>query len=167
MIYNAGMSTRIARLELRTGDSALSPDALDCEQQAALRDLLAGSHFRPLNDNDGPYDVSLAVADARLVVAVRNARAQDLSTLVLSLRPYRRIIDDYFLMIRSFEDARRGATPPCKLEAIDMGRRSLHNEGAELLSARLRDKIEIDFETARRLFTLICALHRDQIRTLG
>ena len=160
------MDCRIARLELRHGDTPLSPDALACEQRAALHDLLAASHFKPLNDNTGPYDVTLAVADARLVVAIRNAAQADLSTLVLSLKPYRRVIDDYFLMIRSFEDARRTAAP-CKLEAIDMGRRGLHNEGAELLVNRLADKVEIDFETARRLFTLICALHRDQIRTLG
>ncbi|MBU0800394.1 MAG: UPF0262 family protein, partial [Alphaproteobacteria bacterium] len=81
-------------------------------------------------------------------------------------RPYRKVIDDYFLMIRSFEEARHTASP-AKLEAIDMGRRGLHNEGAELLVSRFADKVEIDFETARRLFTLICALHRDQIRTMG
>lgn len=160
------MDSRIAHLDLIHGEHPLDPGTLACEQQAALRDLLTLSHFKPLNDNNGPYAVSLAVADARLVVGIRNAAAQDLSTLVLSLKPYRRVIDDYFLMIRSFEEARHTAAP-CKLEAIDMGRRGLHNEGAELLITRLADKVEIDHETARRLFTLICALHRDQIRTLG
>ncbi|MBU0858617.1 MAG: UPF0262 family protein [Alphaproteobacteria bacterium] len=160
------MDPRIAQLELHHNDQPLSVDRLACEQQAALRDLLTLSHFRPLNDNGGPYAVKLAVADARLVVAIRNAKEEDLSTLVLSLRPYRKVIDDYFLMIRSFEEARHTASP-AKLEAIDMGRRGLHNEGAELLVSRFADKVEIDFETARRLFTLICALHRDQIRTMG
>lgn len=160
------MAHRIAQLELLLNDRPLPPERLACEQQAALRALLDGSHFRPLNDDHGPYAVRMGVMDARLVLATRNARAQDLSTLVMSLRPYRRVIDDYFLMIRSFETARATASP-AKLEAIDMGRRGLHNEGADLLTNRLRDKIEVDFETARRLFTLLCALHRDQIGTLG
>lgn len=154
------MSSHITTLELQRGDYILPPAQLGCEQQAALRDLLAHGYFRPLNDNHGPYGLRLSVVETRLVFAIRNALAQDLSTLVLSLSPYRRIISDYFLMIRSFEEARHSATP-AKLEAIDMGRRGLHNEGADLLIARLGDKVEIDFETGRRLFTLICALHKD------
>lgn len=164
--FKEAMEHRIAQLQLFGPHSPLSPDSLACEQQAALRDLLADSHYRPLNDNHGPYDLKLSIADGRLVVAARNAAGQDLSTLVLSLRPYKRVIEDYFMMIHSFEAARHEGNKS-KLEAIDMGRRGLHNEGADLLMARLADKVEIDHETARRLFTLICALHKDHVRLVG
>jgi uncharacterized protein (UPF0262 family) len=160
------MDSDIAQLELYGPHSPLAPDSLACEQQAALRDLLAQAHFRPVNDTHAPYDVRLSIADGRLVVAARNSRGADLSTLVLSLRPYKRVIEDYFLMIHSFEAARHEGNK-AKLEAIDMGRRGLHNEGAELLAGRLADKVEIDHETARRLFTLICALHKDHVRLVG
>lgn len=135
------------------------------EQELAINDLIRQSVFQPLNDNHAPYALRLSIEDGKLVIRMRNAQETDLSMLVLSLKPYRRLIQDYFLMLQSYEAARHHATRE-KLEAIDMGRRGLHNEGAELLIARLKNKIEIDFETARRLFTLICALHRNTIRLL-
>lgn len=139
---------------------AVLPDHMKREQQSALADLLHQSHFQPRNDNYGPYELSLSIEDARLVFRVKNAQAESLSALVLSLKPYRRLIQDYFLMLQSYEQARQHATRE-KLEAIDMARRALHNEGAELLISRLTEKIDLDFETARRLFTLICVLHRN------
>jgi uncharacterized protein (UPF0262 family) len=153
----------INKLQLREEHRLIAPNHLKREQQTALKDLLQNAHFQPLNDNDGPYDVTLSIEQGRLVIFVKNAQDKDLSTLVLSLRPYKSIIRDYFLMIESYEKARHNATRE-KLEAIDMGRRGLHNEGANLLMDRLKDKIELNFETARRFFTLICVLHADQVR---
>ena len=98
-----------------------------------------------------------------LVLRIRNTDGHDLPMLVLSLKPYRRVIEDYFLIIASYEEARRNGVLQ-KLETIDMARRGLHNEGAELLRERLADKIDMDFETARRFFTLICALHRNHVK---
>ena len=135
------------------------------EHQAALSDLLHNSHFQPRNDNNGPYALQLSIEDARLVLRMKNALAQELNTLVLSLKPYRRLIQDYFLMLQSYEQARQHATRE-KLEAIDMARRALHNEGAELLISRLEDKIDMDFETARRFFTLICVLHKENLQLM-
>jgi uncharacterized protein (UPF0262 family) len=119
-----------------------------------------------LNDNAGPYGVTLSIAEGRLVMQMKNAQKEETPALVLSLSPYRRLIQDYFLMIESYEKARLSATRE-KLEAIDMGRRGLHNEGAELFKSRLEGKIELDFETARKFFTLICALHRSHFKLVG
>jgi uncharacterized protein (UPF0262 family) len=160
------MNAAIKSITLLEDNNAICEDNLACEQLGALRDICTVSHFHPVNDEHGPYDVTMGLIDARLMIAIVNAEGEQLMTQYLSLRPYRKIIDDYFLMIKSFEAARLTANP-AKLEAIDMGRRGLHNEGAELLQERLHGKIDIDFETARKIFTLICALHRDHMRTLG
>ncbi|MGH1398912.1 MAG: UPF0262 family protein [Alphaproteobacteria bacterium] len=128
------------------------------DRQIALRDLRRNSVFQPLKDENGPYDISLSVEEGRLVFRITNAAGADLPMLVLSLKPYRRLIKDYFMIVRSYREAVNDGKPS-RIEAIDMGRRGLHNEGAELLQERLSDKIEMDFDTARRLFTLICVLH--------
>ena len=135
------------------------------EQETLLSELLQRNHFQPRNDNNGPYALQLSIEDARLILRIQNALNQDLSALVLSLKPYRRLIQDYFLMLQSYEQARQHATRE-KLESIDMARRALHNEGAELLIERLKDKIDIDFETARKLFTLICVLHKTDMQLM-
>ena len=135
------------------------------EQKTLLSELLQHNHFQPHNDNNGPYALQLSIEDARLVMRIQNAHNRDLNALVLSLKPYRRLIQDYFLMLQSYEQARQHATRE-KLESIDMARRALHNEGAELLIERLKDKIEIDFETARKLFTLICVLHKTNMQLI-
>ncbi len=158
-------NSRIIQLYLPEQEGQAVPDHMKREQQTALKDLMQNSHFQPLNDNAGPYEVNLSIEDNRMVLRMRNARAEDLSILVLSLKPYRRIIQDYFLMIESYEKARRESGKE-KLEAIDMGRRGLHDEGAHLLIERLKDKVDMDFETARRFFTLICVLHKNNIRML-
>lgn len=132
------------------------------EQETALNDLVKDSFFQPENDNAGPYDVTLAIEDHRLVIYLKNANDEDLSTLILSLKPYKRLIQDYFLMIQSYEHARHEGNRE-KLEAIDMGRRGVHNEGAELFMERLKNKINMDFETARKLFTLICVLNKKEV----
>lgn len=149
----------IASLTIMDGDSPLSVDRVTCDQRSAIESLHEG-RFQPLNDNNGPYALRLSVEESRLVFRMRNALDEDIQMLVLSGMPYRRLIHDYFLVLESHEAARRMAATRDRLEALDMARRSLHNEGAELLSSRLKDRISMDFETARRLFTLICVLYR-------
>ena len=131
---------------------------LDRDCDIALQDLQKDSLFKPISDANGPYNVNLSVQENRLVFRVTNKMGRDLPMLVLSPKPYYRIIKDYFLVVRSYEEAIKGANPS-RIEAIDMGRRGLHNEGAELLLERLGGKIEMDMNTARRIFTLICVLH--------
>ncbi len=149
------MASHIHKLSLP--DSA-SP-FMENERRAALDDLVHNSHFQPHNDNSGPYALALSIEENRLVLRLRNADGAEIPALVLSLTPYRRLIRDYFLIMDSYEAARHDSTRE-KLEAIDMARRAIHNEGAELLIARLQDKIDMDFDTARRLFTLVCVLHK-------
>lgn len=159
-------TSRIAALTLPGDmDGAVVPNHMKREQQSALSDLLRQSHFQPRNDNNGPYALHLSIEEARLVFRMKNALEQDLNILAVSLKPYRRVVEDYFLMLQSYEQVRQHATSD-KLEAIDMARRALHNEGAELLRSRLQDKIDIDFETARRLFTLICVLNKNAVRLI-
>jgi uncharacterized protein (UPF0262 family) len=132
------------------------------ERRIAIYDLLEGNHFAPQrvpgDGYAGPYRVRLRVEDGRLVIDVRRADDSPLETLVLGLARFRRPIRDYFAICDSYYQAVRQATPQ-QIETIDMARRGLHNGGAELLIERLRGKIEVDFDTARRLFTLICVLH--------
>jgi uncharacterized protein (UPF0262 family) len=132
------------------------------ERRIAIYDLLEGNRFVPqrvhADGYAGPYRVRLRVEDGRLVIDIRRADDSPLETLVLGLARFRRPIRDYFAICDSYYQAIRQATPQ-QIETIDMARRGLHNEGAELLTERLAGKIEIDFDTARRLFTLICVLH--------
>ena len=138
--------------------ASLAPAGPDVEQEreVAVADLLEANSFRPEGGDGGPYHLRLAREDNRLLLEVTGpayARAHG-----LSLTPFRGIIKDYFLVCDSYFDAVRNS--PQQIEALDMGRRGLHNEGSELLRERLAGKIELDLDTARRLFTLICALHR-------
>ncbi|GAA0459943.1 UPF0262 family protein [Sphingomonas molluscorum] len=132
------------------------------ERRIAIYDLLEGNRFAPqrvhADGYAGPYRVRLRVEDGRLAIDIRRADDTPLETLVLGLARFRRPIRDYFAICDSYYQALRQATPQ-QIETIDMARRGLHNEGAELLIERLAGKIEIDFDTARRLFTLICVLH--------
>lgn len=137
--------------------SSRSPD-IEHERQVAIFDLLEQNLFRPRGSNGGPYRLRLAIEDGRLVLDIQTEDSTPHGRIVLSMTPFRRIIKDYFLICESYYEAIRTATPS-QIEAIDMGRRALHNEGSQLLAERLESKIEIDFDTARRLFTLICALH--------
>ncbi len=156
----------IARINLAGIDENTLPPHLREEQRLALRNLVAASSFTPGGDTQGPYDVTLALDGTHLVLSMTNAQGKSLNTLALSFRPYKRLIRDYFLMLDSYEQARRHATRD-KLEAIDMGRRGVHNEGADLLRARLQGKIEMDHETARKFFTLLCVLHKNEVRLAG
>jgi uncharacterized protein (UPF0262 family) len=114
--------------------------------------------FALAGHNGGPYALTISLVDAKLVFQITDESGANVVTHILSLTPFRRILKDYFLICESYYAAIRTATPS-RIEAIDMGRRGLHNEGAQLLAERLKGKIDTDPDTARRLFTLITALH--------
>ncbi|HEY9550366.1 MAG TPA: UPF0262 family protein [Kiloniellaceae bacterium] len=149
---------RLIRVTL--DDSAVirrSPE-VEHERAVAIYDLLEENTFRPLGAYSGPYHLRLSVAETRLQLDILDETDRPLDTVVLPLTPFRRVIRDYFAVCETYYEAIKTASP-ARIEAIDMGRRGLHNEGSELLQERLGGKIEIDFVTARRLFTLICVLH--------
>lgn len=126
------------------------------ERQIAIFDLLEANRFVPDGAEQGPYDLHMGLMENRLVLDVTGPGYE--KRHILSLSPFRMLIKDYFMICESYYQAIRNATP-AQIEVLDMGRRGLHNEGSELLRARLAGKIETDLDTARRLFTLICALH--------
>lgn len=128
---------------------------MDEERRVAVRDLLAGNTFRP-GGRDGAFALKLSVADERLVFEVDEDGAP-VTRFTVSLRPLRRVIKDYFMICDSYYEALR-SSQPAQIETIDMGRRGVHNDGAEALGDQLEGEVETDFETARRLFTLVCAL---------
>ena len=131
---------------------------VDQEREIAIYDLLEENSFEPMGSPGGPYQLILGSEEGRLVFDIRLEDGAEHGRIMLSLTPFRRVIKDYFVVCESYFSAIRTA-PPSQIEALDMGRRGLHNEGSELLRERLKGKIEIDFDTARRLFTLICVLH--------
>jgi uncharacterized protein (UPF0262 family) len=131
---------------------------VDHEREVAILDLLDANSFALEDRDDGPYKLTLGIVEDRLVLSVGNGTADPLVTHVLSLSPFRRLIKDYFIVCDSYYAAIRSA-PPSRIQSIDMGRRALHDEGSRLLRERLKGKISVDHDTARRLFTLICALH--------
>jgi len=135
---------------------------IEQERRIAIFDLIEGNYFRPVRDYPdgyaGPYRIALSVEEGRLAIAIAREDGGPLETFILGLGRFRRPIKDYFAICDSYYQAIRQATAQ-QIETIDMARRGIHNEAAELLKERLEGKIEIDFETARRLFTLICVLH--------
>lgn len=128
------------------------------ERAVAIFDLLEDNFFKPLDDEGGPYELTLSVAEDRLNFKLVRASGEALDPIQISLRPFRKVIKDYFTVCESYFEAIRSASPS-RIEAIDMGRRGLHNEGSEILRERLAELVEVDHETARRLFTLLCVLH--------
>ena len=129
------------------------------EREVAIFDLLEENNFTlESNEHGGPYTLHLSLADNRLVFSVSDTDNNELQHVMLSLSPFRRIVKDYFLICDSYYQAIK-TQPASKIEAIDMGRRGLHDEGSKLLMERLKGKITVDIATARRLFTLLCALH--------
>ena len=131
---------------------------IDHERQVAIFDILEDNQFSLDDGPLGPYRLRLAIVEKRLVVDIFSKDRSPLTTFVLSLSPLSKLIKDYFLVCESYYEAIKTA-PPSRIEALDMGRRGLHDEGSRLLIERLKGKITTDFETARRLFTLICTLH--------
>ena len=130
------------------------------ERRVAVFDLLEDNVFRPIESEKGPYIVDISLEDStRLVMEVKRSTGTDIGRYTVSMSSFRRIVKDYFMICESYHNAIRTATS-AQIEAIDMGRRGLHNEGSRLLTDSLRNSIEMDFNTSRRIFTLICSLHR-------
>jgi uncharacterized protein (UPF0262 family) len=130
---------------------------IEHERAVAIYDLLEENRF-VLREHPGPYRLGISLADQRLVLDIRNDDNEPLVAHALSLTPLRKVVKDYFLICDSYHQAIRSGSPS-RIEAIDMARRSLHNEGSEILMERLNGKIETNLDTARRLFTLVCVLH--------
>lgn len=131
---------------------------VDHEREVAIYDLLDSNSFSLVGRDDGPYKLILATLNDRLVFNVLDQNDDPLVAHVLSFTPLKRIIRDYFIVCDSYYEAIKSA-PPSRIQAIDMGRRGLHDEGSKTLTERLDGKIKVDHDTARRLFTLICSLH--------
>ncbi|MBB3540286.1 MULTISPECIES: UPF0262 family protein [unclassified Rhizobium] len=134
-----------------------TPD-VEHERAVAIFDLVEENSFTPVGHSGGPYRLNISLVDSKLVFAITTENGGAVATHILSLTPFRRIVKDYFLICESYYEAIRSASPS-RIEAIDMGRRGIHNEGSQTLRDRLNGKIEIDFDTARRLFTLVCVLY--------
>ncbi len=149
---------RLANLTLDDDIAGRRSPEVEHERAVAIFDLLEDNRFALVDGDPGPYHLHLRVVDNRLILDVRTRRGRRLEEVALPLAPMRRLIKDYFTVCESYFEAIKTA-PPSRIEAIDMGRRGLHDEGSELLRRRLASRIEIDFDTARRLFTLICVLH--------
>src|SRR5579863_6397820 len=128
------------------------------ERAIAIYDLIEENSFRPAGHEDGPFALNLKIDGNRLVFDIRLADGKPVIAHLLSLAPFRRIVKDYFTVCDSYYAAIRCATPD-RIEALDMARRALHDEGSQILMERLKRKVELDFDTARRLFTLITVLH--------
>ncbi|WGF89869.1 UPF0262 family protein [Marinivivus vitaminiproducens] len=134
-----------------------SPE-IDHERRVALFDLLEANHFELKDGPAPPYTVEMALQDTTLVFRISAVDSDEGSELALPVRPLRKVIKDYFMVCETYFAAIRAASPQ-RIEAIDMGRRALHNEASALLTDALSDRVRIDHDTARRLFTLICVLH--------
>ena len=152
-------SERLIYIEFEHGAGAHpSPDAAQ-ERRIAIYDLLEKNHFSPTESaGQGPYALRLRIADNRLIFALETEASHALREFSLSMSPFRSLMKDYATVCESYFEAIRTA-PRARIEAIDMGRRGLHDEGSELLRERLKSDAELDFDTARRLFTLIYVLH--------
>jgi uncharacterized protein (UPF0262 family) len=149
-------SHRLTSVEL--DEDSLSAASRDQEQerQIAIFDLLEDNHFAPDGATGGPYALRLSLIDQRLALDITGSAYQ--RRHLLSLTPLRGVVRDYHMICESYFEAIRHATPH-KIETLDMGRRAIHDEGSKALQRRLAGKVETDSDTARRLFTLICALH--------
>jgi len=147
---------RLEKVELDEESLAAVSRDQEQERQIAIFDLLEENYFRPEAAERGPYELTMGLIENRLLLDVRGPHYE--RRHILSLSPFRSLIKDYFMICESYYQAIRNSTPT-QIEALDMGRRGLHNEASDLLRTRLAGKIETDLDTARRLFTLICALH--------
>lgn len=149
---------RLVRITLDERTVVRRSPEVEHERAVAIYDLLEDNSFAPAGHEGGPYHLSLSIEDNRLVMDIRTTDEVRVAEVQLAIGSFRRIVKDYFTICESYYQAIRRASPS-QIEAIDMGRRGLHNEGSELLRERLSGKVDIDFKTARRLFTLVCVLH--------
>ena len=149
---------RLIDVELDETIGRSTPE-VEHERAVAIFDLIEENSFMPVGDTGtGPYKLKLSLVDRRLVFDISRENGEWVTTHILSPGPFRRIVKDYYLICDSYYEAIRSASLS-KIEAIDMGRRGLHNEGSTTLQERLRGKIDMDLKTARRLFTLLCVLY--------
>ncbi len=154
---------RIVRVAIDNPSVVRYQPTVEREIDVAIYDLVEANSFRPDPAHfggapEGPYDVTLRIQESRLIFDIERAGGDKIGEVTFSVQPLRRTIREYFVVCESYYEAIRTATPQ-QIETIDVGRRGLHNDGSERLREQLAGKIEIDFDTARRLFTLICALH--------
>jgi uncharacterized protein (UPF0262 family) len=149
---------RIVKIDLDERTVVRRNPDVEHERAVALFDLLEENHFEPAGDFSGPYHLCLAIEENRLIFDIRSEEGEGLGKITLPLTPFRTVVKDYFTVCESYYSAIKRASLT-QIEALDMGRRALHNEGSELLRERLEGKIVLDQNTARRLFTLICVLH--------
>ena len=149
---------RVSKVSLDERTVVRRSAEVEHERAVAIFDLIEENRFAPAGCDSGPFSLHLSIQENRLVFDIRTEDEKPIGRVLLALGPFRRVVKDYFTVCESYYAAIKTASPS-QIEAIDMGRRGLHDEGAELLRERLAGKIEIDGNTARRLFTLICVLH--------
>jgi uncharacterized protein (UPF0262 family) len=150
---------RIVSLDLDEKTVLRRNPEIEHERAVAIYDILEENRFAPLGHEGGPYGLRLGIEDRqRLVLDISTENGEPVDRVSLSVMPFRRVVKDYFQICESYFDAIKKLSPS-QIETIDMARRGLHNEGSDMLCDRLRDKIDMDQDTARRLFTLICVLH--------
>ncbi len=156
----AAMKQRLVSVMLDEKSIGRSNPDVEHERNVAIYDLLEQNTFAPVGDGTegGPYALHLSVTGNRLVFKICRTDETPIIAHLFSLTPLRRIVKDYYTICDSYYQAIRTATPD-KIEALDMSRRAIHDEGSRILMERLKNKVKIDMDTARRLFTLICVLH--------
>ena len=149
---------RLVAVTLDEDSIGRSSSDIEHERATAIYDLIEENSFAPVDHDEGPYALRIGIKENRLVLDIRRENNKPVIAHLLSLTPFKRIVKDYFMICDSYYAAIRTATPD-KIEAIDMGRRGLHDEGSRILQDAIKRKVTVDFDTARRLFTLICVLH--------
>jgi uncharacterized protein (UPF0262 family) len=153
-----GETKRLVAVTLDENSIGRSNRDVEHERAAAIYDLLEDNSFAPVGEVEGPFALHLSITGSRLAFDIRLADGTPVVAHLLSLTPLRRLVKDYYTVCDSYYSAIRTATPD-RIEALDMGRRALHDEGSHVLMERLKRKVSLDFDTARRLFTLVCVLH--------
>jgi uncharacterized protein (UPF0262 family) len=151
-------NNRLVAVTLDEASIGSSNRDVEHERATAIYDLLEENSFAPVGHKAGPYALNISLKDNRLVLDIRSENGKPVIAHLLSLTPFKRIVKDYFMICDSYYAAIRTAAPG-RIEAIDMGRRGLHDEGSRILQDAIKTKVTVDFDTARRLFTLICVLH--------
>ncbi len=154
-----GSNDRLVDIELDQSIGRSTPD-VEHERAVAIFDLLEKNSFKPVGDDieQGPFNLKLSVIDGKLVFKITKENGTEVAVHILSLGPFRRIVRDYFMICESYYEAIKTASTG-QIETIDMARRGVHNDGSQTLQDRLDGKVSVDFDTARRLFTLVCVLH--------
>jgi len=151
--------TRIVHVVLDEKTFVRRRPEVEHERAVAIYDLIEENHFAPVGfEESGPYLLHLGLEDNRLILDVQSQDGLPLTRFMLPLSPFRTIVKDYFMICESYYTAIKEASPS-QIEALDVGRRAMHDEGSELLQRRLADHVKMDHATARRLFTLLCVLH--------